>query len=201
MRWEREPRDRSIRVSECRSLSHPHPLPRFTTVTHYDHSLRISRESGVNEVVRREWWGKDNSFIDFLFPQRMNCLSLPHHQPLTTFTSDDERYDNVEGFPRLILHLGTHLTFGSDHSEWSEARAEGTWEEPRPLVREWRAAPTSLSSSLHSVNGSETSGAGMGRVSFTPLSLRSTVVHCDPPRSARYTRFAHRMRDKGPSWA
>ena len=30
----------------------------------------------------------------------------------------------------------------------------------------------------------------MGRVSFTPLSLRSTVVHCDPPRSARYTRFA-----------
>lgn len=28
----------------------------------------------------------------------------------------------------------------------------------------------------------------MGRVSFTPLSLRSTVVHCDPPRSSRYFR-------------
>lgn len=26
MRWEREPRDRSIRVSECRSLSHPLPF-------------------------------------------------------------------------------------------------------------------------------------------------------------------------------
>lgn len=160
--------------------------------------LYVCRE---RKVMRRRWAGVPFPFTHRHLRPAHHHHFPPHHQPLTTFTSDDERYDNVEGFPRLILHLGTHLTFGSDHSEWSEARAEGTWEEPRPLVREWRAAPTSLSSSLHSVNGSETSGAGMGRVSFTPLSLRSTVVHCDPPRSARYTRFAHRMRDKGPSWA
>lgn len=76
--------------------------------------------------MRRRWAGVPFPFTHRHLRPAHHHHFPPHHQPLTTFTSDDERYDNVEGFPRLILHLGTHLTFGSDHSEWSEARAEGT---------------------------------------------------------------------------